>query len=174
MRYCKNKKGYLPINGKERVYIHYGSSEYDIARLWYAVLHKRHQYDRFGKPHGLWASPEKSDLSWKDWCEDNDFCVEKLEKSFKFKLSPNAKILNIYRLKDAYRYIIIEEEKFISNPDLSYTRQKLDLTEIYHHYDGIEVIMSNDYNNLHNNEVFYTWDVDSICVWSPDVIIPVK
>lgn len=177
MRYCKNRRGYLPIKGKERVYIHYNSNEYDKERLRRAVNDSVKHYLEYpfqDKPHGLWASPEKCDLSWKDWCEYEDFYVEKLEKSFKFKLSPKAKILHINKLKDAYKYIIKGEENFVSYPNLSYTYYELDIKRIYHYYDGIEVIMSNDYINFHNNRIFYSWDVDSLCVWNPDVIIPVK
>lgn len=182
MRYCKNKKGYLPIKSKEikdkeRVYIHYNSDKYDKERLRRAVNDPEKHYLEDSlqyKPHGLWASPEKCDLSWKEWCEDDDFYIERLEKSFKFKLSPKARILRINRLKDAYKHIVVEVRHFIFDPDLSYTYQKLDIAQIYHYYDGMEVIMSNDYINLHHNRIFYWWDVDSLCVWNPDVIIPVK
>lgn len=174
MRYCKNRRGYKPLKSMERIYIHYNSDEYDKERLRRAVNDPEKHRPFYDKPHGLWASPEKCDLSWKDWCEYEDFYVEKLEKSFKFKLSPNAKILRINRLKDAYKYIIIEVDDFLSDPNLTYTSLKLDLAQIYHYYDAMEVNMSNDYINFHNNIIFNAWDVDSICIWNPDVIIPVK
>ena len=174
MRYCKNRRGYKPLKGQEKIYIHYGSSEYDLNRLWNAVYKKRDESYEYGKkPHGLWASPEKSHLSWRDWCEWEQFMLESLDKSFRFKLSPRARILRINSLKDAYPYIIEEEIRFLFS-DSTCINQKLDLRNIYCQYDGMEVIMDNDYINFHNNQIFYTWDVDSLCVWHPGVIIPVK
>lgn len=159
----------------KKIYIHYGSTAYDMNRLWNAVVNKREQYDHLGqKPHGLWASPEQSNLSWKNWCESEEFRLETLDKSFKFKLAPNAKILRINNLKEARKFILEKKMPFLSEPGSYHVWQELDLPQIYSCYDGMEVIMSNDYINFHNNQIFYTWDVDSLCVWHPGMIIPVK
>ena len=36
-------------------------------------------------------------------------------------------------------------------------------------YDGMVLIHGKHYWELHET-AFYTWDVDSICVWNPDAI----
>jgi len=36
----------------------------------------------------------------------------------------------------------------------------------------MEVYMNDNYNELHNTPIFYVWDVDSLVVWNPDMVIP--
>ena len=48
---------------------------------------------------------------------------------------------------------------------------KLNLEKIYKHFDAMELHLSDDRNGLRDTNVFYGWDVDSIVVWNPDVIV---
>jgi len=155
---------------KERVYIHYNSDTYDQDRLRRAMVNK-HKNSRYDKPKGLWASPENSEWGWKDWCEGEEFHVEKLDKNFRFKLSPDAKVLRLNRIEEADRYIT-----WIDNRNI-----ELNLPLIYNHFDAMEVSYSSDYrfgsvwldDSREVLNLFNSWDVDSICIWNPSVIMPV-
>lgn len=155
---------------KERVYIHYNSDMYDQDRLRRAMVNK-HKNSRYDKPKGLWASPENSKWDWKSWCIAEDFYVEKLDKNFRFKLSPDAKILRLNKIEEADRYITWIDNRTI----------ELNLPLIYNNFDAMEVSYSSDYHfgsvwfddSREVINLFNSWDVDSICVWNPDVIMPV-
>ena len=145
-------------------YIHYNSNAYDKERLKKALTKER-LYRSLFKPHGLWASPVNAEIGWKEWCEDQDFHVDRLEKSFEFTLSPKAKVLTINKLEDAEDFLLID-----SMP--RYTPLcRLNHSLIYSRYDAMEVRISSDYIRLRGNNVFYGWDVDSICIWNPDIIV---
>lgn len=165
MRYCKNRKGYIRNNND--IYIHYNSSSYDKDRL-IRGLNNPAYHIRHDKPHGLWASPINSSLSWKIWCENEEFNLESLNDSFRFKLDKNAKVLMVNYLDNVKDYLIELDDGFYS---INY---KLDLDKIYAEYDAMQVNFNRDFVRLHNNNVFYTWDCDSICIWNPDIIKPIK
>lgn len=155
---------------KERVYIHYNSDTYDKDRLRRAMVNK-HKNSRYDKPKGLWASPENSKWDWKSWCEGEEFHVEKLDKSFRFTLSPNAKVLRLNKIEEADRYITWIDNRHI----------ELNLPLIYNNFDAMEVSYSSDYrfgsvwfdDSREVINLFNSWDVDSICIWNPSVIMPV-
>lgn len=147
----------------DKRYIHYNSDTFDKERLKRALTHDK-KYRRRDKPFGLWASPVNAELGWKEWCEDEEWRLDKLDESFEFSLSPEAKILTINKLEDAADFLLELRMHGIRV-------QALDLPMIYDRYDAMEVNMSNDFMNFHDNEVFYSWDVDSIVIWNPDIIV---
>lgn len=142
----------------EGVYIHCGS---DVFKPELIVK----KFDRWDKPSGLWASPEDSDWGWREWCEAEDFRgKEELSKSFRFKLKSGARVLQIRHLRDVEPFAIL-------NPDFIFLNSReLDLNRIYSEFDAMEVHMSENWCELHDSHLFYSWDVDSIAVWNPDVI----
>ncbi len=146
----------------ERTYIHYGSDIFSPEKL--KEVASRDWDNGLFKPNGLWASAEGVELSWKQWCEDEEFHTDRLDKHFNFTLSDNARILKVKSDKDAKPYIrkwsmfmidVLDQEKLTEN------------------FDGMELCLSGNYENLRYGR-FYTWDCDSICIWNPDVIKPVK
>lgn len=134
-------------------YIHYGSDHFNST---YCVP----RINSHWKPSGLWASPENSDISWKTFCEANKFRTDKLNKHFTFELKPDSKILHLYTIEDAEEYLIPECPNYYH----------LDVNKLYNEFDGIELHISEDHYRFYNNNVFNTWDVDSICIWNLDVV----
>ncbi len=138
-------------------YIHYGANQFDRV-----ILEKRAR-ENVGridwKPRGLWASPVDAGLGWKEWCESECFDRSDFSKAFRFDIAQNAKILHVRSLADVARYVIKGRHDY------------LDCDKLCQDYDGIELHISDNYVELHDSHVFYTWDVDSICVWNPDVIV---
>ena len=55
-------------------------------------------------------------------------------------------------------------------------RKIIDFNTIMTSFDGMELIHGHDGKNfmdLHYNE-FYAWDVDSIVIWNPYIIVPMN
>lgn len=74
-------------------YIHYGHSKFDPNR-WNDVRGSEGGF--FNKPDGgLWASPADAERGWREWCMFEKFEVDRLKKSFRFRLSPDARILEL-------------------------------------------------------------------------------
>ena len=126
----------------------------------------------FTKPlGGLWASPIDAQFGWKDWCLRENFCTGKLERSFIFKLKPNAKIIHIYSIDD------LESLPQLQQETSSWTT--LDFEKLADEYDGIELHLSEEkppkkkktgrWNCLYFE--LYGWDCDSILLFNKDCIV---
>ena len=145
------------MKAKYRTYIHYGSNTFKPELLRDA----KEKYTRYFKPGGLWGSPTDAKLGWKSWCEAEEFRTDRLNKGFRFRLKKTAKVLHLHSFEDAKKYLKGNGWEC-----------ELDTEKIYKHFDAMELHICDDWNNFRFNNVFYTWDVDSICVWNPDVIVP--
>ena len=141
-------------------YIHYGDNEFNPEMLskWPVPKETGHHYD---KPQGLWASPVNAVFGWKKWCKQELYNLEKLEESFTFVISPKARVLHLHKIEDAEPYIRRDE----------ITRDHvLDFRRIYENFDAMELHLSEDRRGFLNSENFWEWDVDSICIWNPDIV----
>lgn len=150
-------------------YIHYGSSSFDPERF-ITIEGYEHidEYSALNKPRhgvGLWGSPvDGCYISWKDWCEGEDFHTEKLNKSFEFTLKPEAKILTVESFLHIFPYL----KEYKIGP---YIDRCIDFKTIFDKFDGMELVLSPEtYMELHDG-IFYTWDCDSIVVWNKEVIV---
>ena len=152
---------------KEKIYVHYGHEKFEPEKL---LNRKRDPFLQKYKPTGLWGSPVDSEWGWIDWCKSEGFRPERLKTSFKFKIDPSARILEVRNPDDVRSYIIAEEHRFPD--DTIFYDYSLDTSQIEKEYDGMEVYMNDNYNELHNTPIFYVWDVDSLVVWNPDMVIP--
>ena len=150
-------------------YIHYGSNEFDPDKI--NFLAGMYGINTFSKPMGcLWSSPiDAPYYGWKDWCENNNFHTEKLDKSFTFSLSDNAKILKIHSNEDLNRIKQLDYLWTYRIPYLSTIEEKmLNFPELYFQgYDGFEIYMAS--NDIYFD--FYGWDVDTLLIWNPGVMI---
>lgn len=111
------------------------------------------------KEGGLWASPVKSPLNWKKWCENEDEREWIQNGSFKFTLKPYAEILEIKS---------VEQLKELPQTGNQFNESVcLDFEELSKIYDAIEVFITEDAQLYWH---LYGWDCDSILVMNPDVI----
>ena len=142
------------------LYIHYGSSPFNseyfrkTCRLYYT----------FDKPCGLWSSPVDSNLSWKRFCKENSYIDHDFDYAFQFYISDDAKVLHVYSEEDIARYLIGGSASYIPH---------IDFGTLIKDYDAIEVHLSANNGELRKSRIFLTWEVDSLVVWNPDVVIPV-
>ena len=70
------------LNLERKMYVHYGSADFDRDRFKKA---ENEEYDV--KPRGgLWGSPVDSVNGWKQWCRENDFCEINDDNCFYFRI----------------------------------------------------------------------------------------
>ena len=170
----------------ENIYIHYGTSKFDFEMMEkYCRLNFMAKDPYRNKPFGLWASDEKSEFGWKEWCEGEKFWIDSLDKYFKFKLKDDTNLLVINSEDDIIPYIIrlnipdIPLLNFMSGLDLyrSWGSAKtsimdhVDRDRLCRDYDGMSIP---NYHSLPRFSYFYGYDCDCICVWNPSKVIPLK
>ena len=122
--------------------------------------------------NSLWGSPLNGGYSWKDWCEQESYNLSALGKFFDFTLTPDARIYQI-RSVEAWEELNRRFPNKLPGLSLpSFLTQQFgpDWKRMSKEYDGIEVSIT-DCNELYY--VLYGYDVDSIAVWNPDVVVPV-
>lgn len=147
-------------------YIHYGNDHFDLDIFKKKAANPRDNSFMNKPPFGFWASPVGCEYwAWREWCENEDWNTERLDKSFKFTLTKKARILTVRKREDIFPYLI-ESNTLCMKPVLDFNR-------IMAEYDGMELIHGNRYLELHDNE-FYSWDVDSIVIWNPYIIVPMN
>lgn len=141
----------------KKTYVHYGNSKFDINK--FSAIRNR---GVFPKPFGgLWASPVDAEFGWIQWCEQEDFAHYKSDNKFQFKLSDNARVLEIHSVEQMRT--LITEDMYI----VRFGVYVLDFEKLTHEYDAIELFIS-ETPSLYNN--FYGWDCDSILILNPNVI----
>lgn len=134
------------------------------------VQMRRYQSAMTNKPlFGLWASPVDSEWGWRNFCMDGGWNLERLTNKFLFRLSPDAKI---YVVND------VEDLDAISAPGWDYFGyDTIDFRGLLDEgFDGIYITRDAVY--IHDNaetklKGLDLWDVESICVFNKDVIIPI-
>lgn len=158
----------------DTVFVSYGTDKLDLNNVKPVEtgnnpLHYRIAVSR-NKPYGgLWASPLTSTRGWGEWCSDNDFRLDTLSHHFLFKLSPDANIYVIDTMDDLSSISTMKDE---------YGRRFMDFQRLSRDYDGIFVTADAVSSLRMHDDMYlsdlYSWDVESLCVWNADVIVPVE
>lgn len=148
----------------DKVYIHYGATSFDIDKF----IEPQYSSEWDFKPvNGLWASEDTDDeevYTWRQWCENENFCLHRLNYYFRFKLSENAKP---FIIKDKE---VIESQFIYNRSDSFIGKHRIRFKELLKHgYTHIE-FHENGWTHWH----FYAWDCDCILIIDPSIIIPLK
>ena len=140
---------------KDAIYIHYGSSRFDIEKF-----EEVQNCDVLSKPvnGGLWASPEGAEDGW----QKINAIRPQDRFSFKFQLISSAKVLMLDN-KD-----IIDKLPQISSKSDFYP-VTLDFEKLSTEYDVIYYKY-----NREMDEILPSWDCDCILVMNPNVIQEIK
>jgi hypothetical protein len=135
-------------------YIHYGADSYNKLKFKKVVG----SHIGINKPiGGLWASPVDSNWGWINWCKQNKYHTERLDKYFKFTLVNGSRVFHIRTYDDMFKLPCVD------NNDIEY-----DWLKIKQKYDAVELHITENYPLFH--DVFYSWDVDSIVILNPNII----
>lgn len=118
---------------------------------------------------GLWASPVDSEWGWRNFCMDNGWNLDRLTNRFLFRLSPDSKI---YVVDD------VEDLDAVSTFGMNgYGWKTIDFHRLVDEgFDGIYAtkkgvrIEDDAETRLRGLDL---WDVESVCVFNKDVIIPI-
>lgn len=151
-----------------KAYIHYGSEKFDMDKFLEIKdrgLLNPGRNTCINKPdYGFWASPIDTDFGWKEFCVNEDFRTDRLSESFTIELSDDAKVFTVTKLDDIPSDYIFRKNRYGAE------YYNLNFDRIMKDYDAMELIHSDGhYSELHN-DLFYSWDVDSIVIWNPQII----
>lgn len=150
----------------DKLYIHYGSNHL-IKEKVTEMKREAGSNMYINKPDfGLWGSTVDCEFGWKEWCESEDFRTDTLDRYFVFKVKDGAKIFTVRKNDDVSDYLYTPH---LFTLKYMFPQKYIDFDKIMKEYDGMELIHGDNYMDLHFG-YFYSWDVDSIVVWNPDVI----
>ena len=151
---------------KDMIFISYGTDEFDINNFRKPIFDSKRAMINNKPVGGLWASPIDAQYGWVDFCDCNSFHLKTLAKHFIFKLKTDAKI-----------YVIDNEEdlrKISTLPDMNYYDVLGINWELLKDYDGVFVTDNGRHlKNLNGIKGLEAWDVASICIFNPNVIVPI-
>lgn len=142
-------------------YIHYGADTFERSAFKHVV-----NINYFNKPKGgLWASRVDDECGWKNWCECEEFRLERLEYAFTFTLKESANVVEIETSTDIVCKLPLCETLKSECP--SCERYYIDFEDcIKRGIDAIEII---DIGEVYWS--LYGWDVNCILILNPDIIV---
>ena len=148
------------------IFIHYGHKHFDKQRFIRSPHRNGEVQQLLNKPSkGFWGSPINSKNSWRDFCLSEDFRVSSLNKYFVFALKKSARVLKVMNTTDMlYLY-----RKYGMRGD--HGRQYLDWKRITKSYDAMVLMIPTNNFDLLCDLNLTSWDVDSVVVFNPDVIV---
>lgn len=151
---------------KDMIFVSYLNGEYDQKEF------KPIEYDDVYTienkcRYGLWGCPIDSNFGWKEWCEKEEFFIG--NDLFTFKLKDNAKIYVVNNYEDLERISTLKDR---------FGRGSINFKELLaNNYDGIYVT-ENAIKSLRflkgNVQDLSCWNVESVCIFNPNVIIPLS
>lgn len=172
-------------------FVSYGTNEFSKDKFIPPFMR-----DDVNKPqHGFWGSPIDSLNGWGEWCNRENFHTDKLDEHVLFKIKKGSNIYiidtqedldNISKYEDIEDMIQTIQRRFKCSYEmardtaLKYYHNSLkkiiDFNYLYKHYDGIFVTERavKELRNVNNGDGLYWWDVESICVFNPDIIEVIK
>ena len=151
---------------KDMVFISYGTDRFDVNQFRQPIFNSKRAMINNKPVGGLWASPINAEYGWVDFCDSNSFHLKTLAKHFIFKLKTDAKI-----------YVIDNEEdlrKISTLPDMNYYDVLGINWELLREYDGVLVTDNGcRLKFLNGIKGLEAWDVASICIFNPNIIVPI-
>lgn len=158
----------------ENRYVHYGSNNLrEISEI---------RNGRIKPSGGLWSSPLNSPHSWKQWCIEQQFHENLLEKSFTFSLTDDAVILLINGVKELENlpdniFVWNEKPHSFAQEDIQNELWRgecylkfIDFEKLAEKFDGMELRISEE---PLLEMIFYSWDCDSLLIWNKGKIKPI-
>lgn len=119
----------------------------------------------WNKPKGgLWGCRGEE---WREWCELEQFHLEKLKHHFYFKMKKGSKVYRIKTVKD-FQYLL-DNFGVLATGGL-----QIDYSQVQKQYDAVEVVGDIVYKlrfgTKDSHMGLYVWDVPSICVLNVDKV----
>lgn len=137
------------------------------------ILDPERKYEQFNgeadslinplKPRGLWLSDD-SDYGWAEWCQSEEFELNKLKMKTKFLVNPE-------------KLIILRSHEDVKNFDLEYRFNPFCFRALYlinwnrvkDKYSGV-LVTPYCYKARWDFTWYYGWDCASACVWDLSIL----
>lgn len=120
------------------------------------------------KPAGFWLSVDGNEDGWKEWCEGEEWGLERLACVHDVKLTPQA---NIFHLKSAAD-IDAFDVRFRSPIARDFSYFMIDWRSVAATYQGIIIApyIWERRLSLDGANWYYAWDCASGCIWDASAI----
>lgn len=119
------------------------------------------------KPNGLWVSVEGNGDGWKDWCEGEQWNLERFAYANRVQLKNGANILRISSADGIHDLT----GRYSSTAARSFTYLMLDWRRVSDEYQGIIIAPYIWECRLsERSRWYYAWDCASGCIWDSDAI----
>lgn len=146
-------------------FISYGTDAFDINKFRKPIFNSNRVLINNKPVGGLWASPIDAKYGWVDFCDCNAFHLKTLAKHFLFQLKPNSKIYVIDNYDDLKKISTIPDS--LGEMCINW--------KLLQDYDGIFVTDNGrKLRQVKGIKGLDAWDVASICIFNPNIIIPIK
>lgn len=127
------------------------------------------------KPAGLWVSiedlpHEKNNKTWKEWCEQESFCIENLKYSYEITLKESSNIVFLKTPEEIFEFTkkfpFIRKQWDTEEGRKHCETYELDWDSVKKKYKGI-IIAPYQWHcrNSQDSCWYYGWDVASACLW---------
>ena len=115
------------------------------------------------KPSGLWVSVEGHGNTWKDWCEAEEFHLERLTHAHEIELAPGANVLRVSG-EDAILGFTRQYRRTKAN--CQYELYAIDWPRVASEYQGVLIAPYVWALRLDPRVAwYYPWDCASGCIW---------
>ena len=153
---------------KDIIFISFGTSKYEKDKFKNVDVKNSFTLLRNKPTGGLWASPLKSKYGWADFCNSENFRLKTLAEHFIFKIDENAKIYIIDNEKDLKKISFVKGQFGNYSIDFQLLMDS-GFDGIYVTYNAVSQLR-HDFDNINGLD---SWDVESICIFNPNIIIPI-
>jgi hypothetical protein len=125
------------------------------------------------KPRGLWLSVEDGDHGWSNWCQGENWGLERLTHAHDVTLRDDASILRLAGGNeiDAFtaQFQVVPDDPKSSRSD--FRGHYINWRAVAQQYQGIIIAPYCWSRRLHDGTVwYYGWDCASGCIWDADAI----
>jgi hypothetical protein len=131
------------------------------------------KFSPYGKPSGLWITPEGIDQNWYDWCMAEEFRTEQLAYTHEVIIKPESKLLTINSdkdLRDFTEKYAISDDAYIPFFDLI-GGKPIDWVRVATEYQGILIPeYIGTCRMSRKTSWYYGWDCGSGCIWDASAI----
>jgi hypothetical protein len=158
-----------PIEGDRMRLVHY-SDEPILTLL--EIERGGGMRENFFKPHGFWLSVDDANLSWREWCIDNTFCLDRLTHVHDVTLARDANVLVI--TDPAGIHAVTEEFTNAAAVERWSRAYSLDWPKMRTRYDGLIITPYLWECRLEPSCMwYYAWDCASGVIWQRRAIAAV-
>lgn len=143
-----------------------------------ATIHSVKQEKSHHKPRGFWFSVGDGEGSWKDWCEGEQWGLERLVNPVEVILSDTANIRRIVNATQLKRFTVAYDDVSAAPGGgtaggLDWRGHYINWPQVAKDYDGI-IIAPYLWECRFDPSWYYSWDCASGCIWNADAVAALK